>query len=231
MGKSLEEIWENMQKDLKSRRESEIAKEKELSEISERQREEYLKRNRMYESFSNANSTSSAGSGGTPTIEFISIVDTIWLYPQVDLDYVTGIAPGLIPSISFTKSGNTYTFETFSDLTNFYDQLYISTSVSQPNGNNVGYSLGVGTITIAKANQKLYFKLESGITVVEFHLMTQITNQSELPVGVGGNSPNGTIGWGLTYCDWNLDGIADTTSDPYPSSTYCDPLRFRLNNI
>lgn len=228
MGKSLEEIWENMQKDLKSRRESEIAKEKELSEISERQREEYLKRNRMYESFSNANSTSSAGSGGTPTIEFISIVDTIWLYPQVDLDYVTRIAPGLSPSISFTKSGNTYTFETFSDLTNFYDQLYLSTAVNQPTGNE-GYSLGVGTITRAKSNQKLYFKLESGITVVEFHLMTQITNQSDLPSG--GDSPNGTIGWGLTYCDWNLDGIADTTSATPPPSTYCDPLRFRLNNI
>jgi hypothetical protein len=229
MGKSLEEIWENMQKDLKSKRESEIAKEKELFEISERQRKEYLKRNRIYESLSNANanSTSSAGGGGVQTLEFISIVDTIWLYPQFDLDYVTGIASGL--SISFTKSENTYTFETFSDLTNFYDQLYISTSVSQPNGNNVGYSLGVGTITRAKANQKLYFKLESGITVVEFHLMTQITNQSELPVGVGGDSPNGTIGWGLTYCDWNLDGIADTTSAS-PPSTYCDPLRFRLNN-
>jgi hypothetical protein len=229
MGKSLEEIWEKMQKDLNSKRESEIAKEKELFEISERQRKEYLKRNRIYESLSNANanSTSSAGGGGVQTLEFISIVDTIWLYPQFDLDYVTGIASGL--SISFTKSENTYTFETFSDLTNFYDQLYISTSVSQPNGNNVGYSLGVGTITRAKANQKLYFKLESGITVVEFHLMTQITNQSELPVGVGGDSPNGTIGWGLTYCDWNLDGIADTTSAS-PPSTYCDPLRFRLNN-
>lgn len=229
MGKSLEEVWENMQKDLKSRRESEIAKEKELLEISERQRKEYLKRNRIYESLSNnnANSTSSAGGGGTTTLEFISIIDTIWLYPQVDLDYATGIAPGLSPSISFTKSENTYTFETFSDLTNFYDQLFISTEVNQPIG-NVGYSLGVGTITRAKANQKLYFKLESGITVVEFHLMTQITNQSKLPVG--GDSPDGTIGWGLTYCDWNLDGIADTTSASPPPSTYCDPLRFRLNS-
>lgn len=227
-GKSLEEIWEKMQKDLNYKRESEIAKEKELLEISEKQRKEYLKRNRIYESLSNpnANSTSSAG-GGVQTLEFISIVDTIWLYPQFDLDYVTGIAPGLSPSISFTKSENTYTFETFSDLTNFYDQLFISTEVNQPVGNE-GYSLGVGTITRAKANQKLYFKLESGITVVEFHLMTQITNQSDLPSG--GNSPDGTIGWGLTYCDWNLDGIADTTSDPYPPSTYCDPLRFRLND-
>ena len=227
MGKSLEEIWENMQKDLKSRKESEIAKEKELLEISERQRKEYLKRNRIYESLSNANanSTSSAGGGGIPTIEFISIVNTIWIYPQVDLDYATGIAPGL--TISFTKSENTYTFETFSDLTNFYDQLYLSTAVNQPIGNE-GYSLGVGTITRAKANQKLYFKLESGITVVEFHLMTQITNQADLPSG--GDSPNGTIGWGLTYCDWNLDGIADTTSATPPPSTYCDPLRFRLNN-
>lgn len=229
MGKSLEEIWENMQKELESRRESKIAKEKELLEISERQRKEYLKRNLIYESLSNANaiSTSSAGGGVIPTIEFISIVDTIWLYPQVDLDYVTGIAPGLSPSISFTKSENTYTFETFLDLTNFYDQLFISTEVNQPIG-NVGYSLGVGTITRARRNQKLYFRLESGITVVEFHLMTQITDQSDLPSG--GDSPNGTIGWGLTYCDWNLDGIADTTSATPPPSTYCDPLRFRLNS-
>ena len=227
MGKSLEEIWENMQKELESRRESKIAKEKELREISERQRKEYLKRNLIYESLSNANanSTSSAGGGVIPTIEFISIVDTIWLYPQVDLDYVTGIAPGL--TISFTKSENTYTFETFLDLTNFYDQLFISTEVNQPIG-NVGYSLGVGTITRARRNQKLYFRLESGITVVEFHLMTQITDQSDLPSG--GDSPNGTIGWGLTYCDWNLDGIADTTSATPPPSTYCDPLRFRLNS-
>ena len=227
MGKSLEEIWENMQKELESRRESKIAKEKELLEISERQRKEYLKRNLIYESLSNANanSTSSAGGGVIPTIEFISIVDTIWLYPQVDLDYVTGIAPGL--TISFTKSENTYTFETFLDLTNFYDQLFISTEVNQPIG-NIGYSLGVGTITRARRNQKLYFRLESGITVVEFHLMTQITDQSDLPSG--GDSPNGTIGWGLTYCDWNLDGIADTTSATPPPSTYCDPLRFRLNS-
>lgn len=227
MGKSLEEIWENMQKELESRRESKIAKEKELLEISERQRKEYLKRNLIYESLSNANanSTSSAGGGVIPTIEFISIVDTIWLYPQIDLDYVTGIAPGL--TISFTKSENTYTFETFLDLTNFYDQLFISTEVNQPIG-NVGYSLGVGTITRARRNQKLYFRLESGITVVEFHLMTQITDQSDLPSG--GDSPNGTIGWGLTYCDWNLDGIADTTSATPPPSTYCDPLRFRLNS-
>jgi len=227
MGKSLEEIWENMQKDLKSRRESEIAKEKELTEISERQREEYLKRNRMYESLSNTNSTSSAGSGGIPTVEYISIIDTIWLYPQVDLDYVTGIAPGLSPSISFTKSENTYTFETLSDLTRFYDQLFISTEVNQPIG-NVGYSLGVGTITRSRRNQKLYFKLKSGITVVEFQLMTQITNQSDLPVG--GDSPDGTIGWGLTYCDWDLDGVQDPTSAT-PPLNYCDPLRFRLNNL
>ncbi len=226
MGKSLEEIWENMQKDLKSRRESEIAKEKELTEISERQREEYLKRNRIYESLSNTNSTSSAGSGGIPTVEYISIIDTIWLYPQVDLDYATGIAPGLSPSIVFTKSEDTYTFETLSDLTRFYDQVYLRTSFTNP-APNPGYSLGVGTITRSRRNQKLYFKLKSGITVVEFQLMTQITNQSELPVG--GDSPDGTIGWGLIYCDWDLDGVQDPTSATAPPD-YCDPLRFRLNN-
>jgi hypothetical protein len=55
--------------------------------------------------------------------------------------------------------------------------------------------------------------------------MQQITNQSDLPVG--GDSPDGTLGWGLVYCDWDLDGVQDPTSATPPGS-FCDPLRFQL---
>jgi len=56
-------------------------------------------------------------------------------------------------------------------------------------------------------------------------LMQQITNQSDLPVG--GDSPDGTLGWGLVYCDWDLDGVQDPTNATPPGS-FCDPLRFQL---
>jgi hypothetical protein len=112
------------------------------------------------------------------------------------------------------------------DAINFYLEMVTQTSVTQPSGNS-GFSLGVGTILRSRRNPKLVFKLESGITIVEFLLMTQITSQSTLPVGVGGNSPDGTIGWGPVYLDWNADGVADLPTDAIPNE-YLDPLRFKL---
>ena len=142
-----------------------------------------------------------------------------------DLDIAISNAKGLSPSIPLTQNGNVLSFPTLQDIINFYDSLYQQTTVSQPLG-NAGYSLGVGTITRARRNSRLYLKLDSGFIVAELTLMRQITNQSDLPSG--GNSPDGTIGWGLIYCDWDLDGIQDSTSDIPPSFT--DPLRFKINN-
>lgn len=220
MGKSLEEIWEKMQKDLKSKRESEIAKENEIFEIREKQRLEYLKRNRIYESLSSQSSVSSAAAGGLVYQEYISVIDTIWLYPQEDIDnylstfIITGdsyqTAIGTSPSISFTKNGNVYSFPNVNQVAVFFANVYLQTEISQPVG-NMGFSCGVGTITRARNNDRIILKLDSGIKVVEWALMTQINSQSELPVG--GNSPDGTIGWGNIYCDWDLDGIQDPTSE------------------
>ena len=64
------------------------------------------------------------------------------------------------------------------------------------------------------------------MSIVEFLLMTQISSQADLPTG--GNSPDGTIGWGPIYLDWNADGVEDLPSDPIPTS-YVDPLRFKPN--
>lgn len=237
MGKSLEEIWEKMQKDLKSKRESEAQKEKEIYDIREKQRQDYLKRIKMYESVSNANAAAGAGAGGTITLEWINgyagtPYNTAWIYPQSDLDTtVSNINSnnllGTHSEINFTKVDDyNYTFPTLDDAINFYLEMFTQTSVTQPSGNS-GFSLGVGTILRSRRNPKLVFKLESGITIVEFLLMTQITSQSTLPVGVGANSPDGTIGWGPVYLDWNADGVADLPTDAIPNE-YLDPLRFKL---
>jgi hypothetical protein len=103
--------------------------------------------------------------------------------------------------------------------------MFFQSALSQPI-NNVGYSLAVGTILRSKRRSKLNFKLESGLTIVEMTLMSQITSQSVLPSG--GDSPDGTVGWGSIYLDWNADGIGDDPNDPTPNQ-YADPLRFKLN--
>lgn len=225
-GKSLDDVWRQMQ----SQRQAEIARqqdrERSINEQREKARIEYVNRNKMYESISNPSSSAAAGAGGTPTIEYISILNTIWIYPQYDLDVAISNAKGGSPSIPFVQTENSLSFPTLNDLELFYEVLFLQTEVSQPIG-NTGFSLGVGTILRAKRNSRFYLKLDSGITVAEWTLMTQITNQSDLPVG--GNSPDGTVGWGLIYCDWNLDGIADAPGDPAPT-LYTDPLRFQINN-
>jgi len=242
MGKSLEEIWEKMQKDLQSKKESEAQKEKEIYEIREKQRQDYLKRIRMYESASNAsNAAAGAGGGGTITLEWINGYEgtpynTAWIYPQSDLDTtVSNINSNNLlgtqsfgftySEVNFTKVDDyNYTFPTLDDVINFYLEMFTQTSVTQPSGNS-GFSLGVGTILRSRRNPKLVFKLESGVTIVEFLLMTQITSQSTLPSG--GNSPDETIGWGPVYLDWNADGVADLPTDSIPNN-YVDPLRFKL---
>ena len=98
------------------------------------------------------------------------------------------------------------------------------TEVSQPIG-NPGFSVGVGTVVRAKMNDKIIWKLDSGITVVEWVLMHQITSQSTLPSG--GNSPDGTVGYGTIYCDWNLDGVQDATNLAVAISIYLDGIIFQ----
>jgi len=241
-GKSLEEIWQKMQKDAQEKKVTEQSEIDKINEAREQQRKEWLKRMKMYESVSTVSSAAAGAGGGAITLEWINGYEgtpynTAWIYPQSDLDNavlainsnsLVGPSIGFTYSeVNFTKVDNyTYTFPTLEDVISFYLEMFSQTAITQPVGNQ-GYSLGVGTILRSRRTPKLKFNLESGITVVEFSLMTQITSQSTLPVG--GNSPDGTIGWGSIYVDWNADGIGDEPSDPVPHP-YVDPLRFKLNN-
>jgi hypothetical protein len=112
-------------------------------------------------------------------------------------------------------------------LISFYDEVYNKTAISQPVV-NVGYSLGVGTVVRAYGDNRLYLKLNSGQTVVVWTLMTQITRQADLPSG--GKSPDGTVGWGLIYCDWDLNGVLDPYNYTPPSvGRMCSGFRFFEN--
>ena len=232
--KTLEEIWEKLQQESKAKKDAENSKEMAIFELKEKQRQEYLERNRMYETLNAQSAAAAAGSGGGSIIEnYISQTDTMWLYPQVDID--THLATylfsnntylyGASPSYTFTRSGNVYSFSSLSGLVNFYEGVYNVTAVSQPIG-NLGYSCGVGTRTRARKKDRLILKLNSGEKVVEWSLMTQLTNQNDLPSG--GDSPQGTVGWSNIFCDWDLDGIQDPTSAAALAlSTFIDGLVFK----
>ena len=162
----------------------------------------------------------SCGMCHDPTISYISIINTSWLYPESDLGWVlTNTA------IPYTRSGSSIYFNTLDNLTSFYEEVFYKTAISQPVG-NVGYSLGVGTLTRAYGDKRLYLKLNSGQIVVVWTLMTQITRQADLPVGVGGSSPDGTVGWGLIYSDWDLNGVLDPYN--YVPGGNLDVLRFQV---
>ena len=217
--KSLEEIWFKMQQDIQTKRITEQQTEQQLFEQKEAQRKEWLERRRIYESLSSSSSAAAGSAGGFNLKKWISYINTIWLYPMVDIQSTINST-----SIVFTQSGSDYIFSTLQDLADFYDEVYSATAISQPIG-NVGYSLGVGTVCESLRDQ-IFLKLSNGHIVVKWQLMKQITNQSDLPSG--GDSPIGTIGYGLTYCDWNLDNVQDDPALNPPIGTSTDPLRFKF---
>jgi len=232
MNNQLDRIYERLKRDHQSRG-------WEIDESRLRSQAWMLNDRMVFESTSNTSSSSSGGSGGgNPTLEWISVVNTSWIYPQVDLEncvlnitnnnLIGTMSWGMTySSINFTRPrSNKFVFPTIGDAINFYSEMFFQSAVSQPFG-NVGYSLGVGTILRSRRNPRLTFELESGVKIIEFVLMKQITPQSQLQSG--GNSPDGSIGWGSIYVDWNADGVPDLTSDLTPS-VYVDPLRFQVNS-
>jgi len=164
--------------------------------------------------YSAAMAAAAAGSSALLN-KYIVIINTSWIYPIADVESVIAQTSNI-----HSINGNDLIFSNIEDLIDFYDEVYTETAASQPSG-NPGYSIGVGTI-LQEKRKSITLKLVTGETVVRWKLMEQLTNQSDLPQG--GSSPNGTIGYGSIYNDYDLDGVQDPT-DASPPSEYSDPLR------
>jgi hypothetical protein len=144
---------------------------------------------------------------------FITATNTFWLYPAANINSV-------LSTTTYTQIGNRLIFATKTDLNTFYDNVFNSTAVSQPVGNQ-GYSLGVGTI-VKDLQTELNLELANGQLMVKWRLVQQITNQSSLPSG--GNSPNNTVGYATIISNWsaqdfandaNLDNLSNGHLIPY----------------
>lgn len=150
-----------------------------------------------------------------------TVLNTIWLYPVADVNSVLEDFRNSSPAI--VEEDKRIVFEDIGHLYDFYNEVYESTEVAQPVG-NVGYSLGVGT-RLRDLGITVHLELANGLRVVTWRLVEQLTSQADLPAG--GDSPDGTVGFVLIYCDWNQNGVQDP-SNLNPGSLgfpNADPLR------
>ena len=150
---------------------------------------------------------------------WISVTNTAYLYPKSDLREALAVT-----NQPYTKDGNRYVFASLVELDLFYYDVWYRTSLSQP-VNNLGYSLAVGT-ELEGSFDEIHLDLENGTRIITLQLMRQITSQSELPNG--GDSPDGTVGYGAVYSDVNGDGVPGTISELGAGNL--DPLRFQRTN-
>lgn len=131
---------------------------------------------------------------------FITSTNTFWLYPIANINSV-------LTSTTYTRIGNRLIFANKNDLITFYDNVFASTAISQPVGNE-GYSLGVGTI-VKDLQTELYLELPNNLLMVTWRLVKQISKQISL--SVGGNSPNDTIGYATIVSNWSAQDFIDHT--------------------
>jgi hypothetical protein len=204
-GKSIEEILEKILLEKQHKDNKEKEENRKINEIREKSRQEYLRRNKMYENLSINPTSDSVSSGGGGKINslvksYITILDTTWIYPIVDLNKVI-----VDDSLYVLKFGNRIIFNDIDQLYNFYSLVFQETSNSQPIG-NVGYSLGVGT-KLKDLEDTIVMELIDETKIIEWRLVKQLTSQSDLPVG--GNSPDNSEGYIVTYCDWDNNGEQD----------------------
>lgn len=199
-GKSIEEILEKMKLQKQEKENKENEELKRINDLREKSRQEYLRLNKMYEnSLYNSNTNSSSSSGKSKyDKKFKSYItnDFTFIYPNSVLDYVlTNYTDFYVEKI-----GNRIIFNDVIQLYNFYVELLITSSEGE-------YYLGPET-HLKDLESNLIFEIDDK-KIVEWELVKQLTSQSEL----GGTSPDNTIGYVLTYSDWDNNSLIDQVSD------------------
>jgi len=126
----------------------------------------------------------------------ITFGGTAWMYPPADVDYALAHT-----TYTYRRVGNTIIVPDMNTLINIYTDIFNRTAETQPIG-NPGYTLGEGT-SLLDMGKEIQFKLPGGNLIITWRLMRQLTPQ--LPVTVipnPGNSPNGTIGYIVTFVSY-----------------------------
>jgi hypothetical protein len=140
---------------------------------------------------------------------FMTVKDTVWLYPMLDIRRALDST-----AITHTFDGTNIVCPDLPTMRSLYAEIFAATAVSQPVG-NTGFSLGVGTL-LEELHDTIYWKTESGHTVIIWKLVKQITPQSQLPSS--GSSPVNTVGYMTTF----------TSFTPRPDPVFDAPYVVRI---
>jgi hypothetical protein len=124
---------------------------------------------------------------------FRTVSNTVWLYPTADIQ--RGLAA---TTYKYTFNGDVITCPDMTNLIGVYYDIWNQTIISQPNGTNPGFTLGVGTF-LSDLGSEIRFALEGGAIVVLWRLVKQISPQTNPPIAVPGDSLDGTIGYVTTF--------------------------------
>ena len=140
---------------------------------------------------------------------FRSVINTIWLYPIVDVE--KGLAATTAP---YTFDGTNIVCPDLNSIYQIYSDIYEQSAIDQPIG-NAGYSVGVGSL-LQDMGKELQYVLTSGEVVIKMRLMKLLTPQlPETVIDSPGNAPIGTIGFVTVFISAGVDAPAETTDKPY----------------
>ena len=166
--------------------------------------------------FAAAQASGAAGGGGGTPPNWITVTDTAYLYPMVNIQEALADT-----QLTVVRQGGDFIFRSLADIDTFWYEMWEKTSFDNP-ANNPGYSLGVGTRLTGSFNT-IYFKLGNRQTIAILQEVTQTTDQDSLPQGVGGDSPQGTVGYIPIWVDFDGNGVPGTVTDTVSGNI--DPLR------
>lgn len=135
-----------------------------------------------------------------------TIVNTMWLYPQTDLEKALATT-----TYKYTFDGTFIICPDMYNLRGLYSDIFAQTAISQPIG-NTGFSLGVGTY-LENFGKEIVFQVPNGTTVIKWKLVKQITPQTVDYISNPGNSPDDTVGYITVFdCAYQVGG--DPVLDP-----------------
>jgi hypothetical protein len=147
---------------------------------------------------------------------YITIIDTVWVYPMVDIERALAIT--LIP---YTFDGTNLVCQTTDDLVAIYLEIYNQTTISNPGPPpppqpNPGYSIGVQSF-LQDFGKNLYFKLPDGTVFVQWRLVQLVTPQTKAPNNViptpGDSTPN-VVGYVTIYTSFTRNSLPNSNMDP-----------------
>ena len=127
-----------------------------------------------------------------------TVINTMWLYPIADIEAALATT-----TYTYTFDGTNIVCPDYTNLRGVYFDIFSQTVISQPEGTNPGFSLGVGT-ALEDYGGEIFLKIGTQIWVHWINVR-QLTPQSPSNIPVPGNSPVDTVGYITVFVSYGAN--------------------------